>query len=166
VGELKRKLAEETRPRLEGYIASEQRVNVFIDGMREEIRGWGSNKKPHTIIEIPNMTNEQAMTVLKTAQDSAKNAASAKKSRASRDTAITEKNATVTERDAAVKAKATAEAETKKYKQLYSQAQNSTSDLISQLAHQKSEAKRWEGNYNNLYSQHVKLKRSKGLAIE
>ena len=151
---------------MEGYIASEQRVNAVIDGMREETRGWGSGKKPHTIIEIPNMTSEQAMTVLKTAQDSAKNAASAKKSRESRDTAIAEKNTAVVERDAAVKAKATAEAETQKYKQLYSQAQNSTSDLISQLSHQKSEAKRWEGNYNNLYSQHVKLKRSKGLAIE
>ena len=88
------------------------------------------------------------------------------KSRASRDNAITEKNAAVAESDAAVKAKTTAEAETKKYKQLYIQAQNSTSDLISQLSHQKSEAKRWEVNYNNLYSQHVKLKRSKGLAIE
>jgi len=31
---------------------------------------------------------------------------------------------------------------------------------------QKSETKRWEGNYNNLYRQHVQLKRSKGLAIE
>jgi len=30
---------------------------------------------------------------------------------------------------------------------------------------QKSEAKRWEDNYNNLYNQHVKLKRSKGLEI-
>ena len=55
-----------------------------------------------------------------------------------RDTAITEKNAAVAERDAAVKAKATAEAETQKYKQLYSQAQNATSDLISQLSHQKA----------------------------
>jgi len=59
-----------------------------------------------------------------------------------------------------------ADGETQKYKQLYNQERNSTSDLISQLTHQKSEAKRWEGNYNNLYSQHVKLKRSKGLAIE
>jgi len=50
--------------------------------------------------------------------------------------------------------------------QLYSQEQDSTSDLLSQLTHQKSEAKRWEGNYNNLYRQHVQLKRSKGLAIE
>jgi len=95
-----------------------------------------------------------------------KNAVSTKKSRAVRDTATTEKNAAVAECDAAVEAKATAEAETQKYKQLYSQVQNPTSDLISELAHQKSEAKRWEGNYNNLYSRHVKLKRSKGLAIE
>jgi len=58
-----------------------------------------------------------------------------------------------------------ADGETQKYKQLYSQERNSTSDLISQLTHQKSEAKRWEGNYNNLYRQHVQLKRSKGLEI-
>jgi chromosome segregation ATPase len=55
--------------------------------------------------------------------------------------------------------------ETQKYKQLYNQERSSTSDLISQLAHQKSEAKRWEGNYNNLYRQHVQLKRNKGLEI-
>jgi hypothetical protein len=40
------------------------------------------------------------------------------------------------------------------------------SDLIAKLSHQKSEAKHWEGNYNNLYRQHVQLKRSKGLEIE
>jgi len=109
IGELNRKLAEETRPRLEGNIATEQRVNKLIDGMREETRGWGNNKKPHTIIEIPSMTNEQALTVLKAAQDSAKNLANVKKFKASRDTAITEKDATVAERDAAVKARETAE---------------------------------------------------------
>jgi len=59
-----------------------------------------------------------------------------------------------------------ADSETQKYKQLYNQERNSTSDLLSQLTHQKSEAKRWEGNYNNLYRQHVQLKRSKGLEIE
>jgi len=57
-------------------------------------------------------------------------------------------------------------AETQKYKQLYIKEQNTTSALISEASHQKSEAKRWEGNYNNLYRQHVQLKRSKGLAIE
>jgi len=54
---------------------------------------------------------------------------------------------------------------TQKYKKLYTQEQESKSDLISQLSHHKSEAKRWEGNYNNLYRQHVQLKRSKGLAV-
>ena len=58
-----------------------------------------------------------------------------------------------------------ADGETQKYRQLYIQEQGSKSDLISQLSHQKSEAKRWEGNYNNLYRQHVQLKRSKGLVI-
>ena len=59
-----------------------------------------------------------------------------------------------------------ADGETQKYKRLYNQECDFKSDLISQLAHQKSEAKRWEGNYNNLYRQHVQLKRSKGLEIE
>ena len=166
IGELNRKLAEETRPRLEGAIASEQRVNKIIDGMREETRGWGSNKKPYTIIEIPNMTNEQALTVLKVAQQSAINAANAKKFKASRDTAVAERDTAVKAKEVAERKQATAEAETQKYKQLYSQAQNSTSELVSKISHQQSEAKRWEGNYNNLYSQHVKLKRSKGLSIE
>jgi len=56
-----------------------------------------------------------------------------------------------------------ADGETQRYKQLYSQERDSKSDLISQLSHQKNKAKRWEGNYNNLYRQHVQLKRSKGL---
>jgi len=59
-----------------------------------------------------------------------------------------------------------ANSETQKYKQLYSQERDSKSDLIAKLTHQQSEAKRWEGNYNNLYRQHVQLKRSKGLEIE
>jgi hypothetical protein len=59
-----------------------------------------------------------------------------------------------------------ANGETQKYKQLYNQERISTSDLTSKLTHQQSEAKRWEGNYNNLYRYHVQLKRSKGLAIE
>jgi len=109
VGELKRKLAEETRPLLEGNIAREQRVNALIDGMREETRGFGKNKKPHTIIEIPNMTNEQALTVLKAAQQSAKDRASVTKFKAERDTAITDKKTAVAERDTAIKEKETAE---------------------------------------------------------
>jgi len=55
--------------------------------------------------------------------------------------------------------------ETKKYKQLYNQERHSTSGLIAELSQQKGETKRWESNYNNLYNQHVKLKRSKGLEI-
>jgi len=59
-----------------------------------------------------------------------------------------------------------ANGETQKYKQLYIQEQKSKSDVIVNYNHQKSEAKRWEDNYNNLYRQHVQLKRSKGLSIE
>jgi len=143
VGELKRKLAEETRPRLEGTIASEQRVNRVIDGMREETRGRGNNKKPYTIIEIPNMTNEQVMTVLKLAQQNAASAANVRKLKADRDTAITEKNAAVVERDAANNAKEAATDEAQKYKRLYGQEHGAKCEAISQLNHQKSETKRW-----------------------
>ena len=59
-----------------------------------------------------------------------------------------------------------ADSETQRYKQLYNQERDSKSDLLSKLNHQQSEAKRWEDNYNNLYRQHVQLKRSKGLDIE
>ena len=55
--------------------------------------------------------------------------------------------------------------ETRKYKNLYNQEQGSTLSLIVELNQQKGETKRWENNYNNLYNQHVKLKRSKGLEI-
>jgi chromosome segregation ATPase len=58
-----------------------------------------------------------------------------------------------------------ANGETQKYKQLYIQEQKSKSDVIVNYNHQKNEAKRWEDNYNNLYRQHVQLKRSKGLDI-
>ena len=61
---------------------------------------------------------------------------------------------------------AKAKGETKKCKQLYIQEQKSLSDLTSLLNQQKSEAKRWEDNYNRLYNQHVKLKRSKGLEMD
>jgi len=46
----------------------------------------------------------------------------------------------------------------------YAQAHGLTN--IRHYTDEKSEAKRWEGNYNNLYRQHVQLKRSKGLEIE
>ncbi|MCL2050066.1 MAG: plasmid recombination protein [Defluviitaleaceae bacterium] len=59
----------------------------------------------------------------------------------------------------------TAKGETQRYRQLYSQEKQSTTDLTSQLTHQKREAKRWEDNYNNLHRQYVQLKRSKGLVL-
>jgi len=58
---------------------------------------------------------------------------------------------------------ARAASETDKYKRLYNQEKSSAADLLSQVSQHKSEAKRWEDNYNSLYSQYVKLKRSKGL---
>jgi len=53
IGALKRKLAVETRPRLEGFIASEQRVNTFIDSMREETRGWAVERSPTLLSKSP-----------------------------------------------------------------------------------------------------------------
>ena len=53
--------------------------------------------------------------------------------------------------------------EMQKYRQLYDKERDSKSDLVIQLHTQKREAKRWEDNYNNLYSQHVQVKRSKGM---
>ena len=155
ISELNRKLAEETRPRIEGAIASEQRVNKLIDGMREETRGWGNNKKPHTIIEIPNMTNEQAMTVLKTAQDSAKNLASAKKFRASRDTAITEKNTAISERDTAIKAKETAERKQATAEATAKTAKSNADTAITNADKKMGQATalyNQQANLNNLYT--------------
>ena len=64
---------------------------------------------PDTIIEIPNITNEQALTVLKAAQQSAKDRASVTKFKAERDTATTDKKTAVAERDTAIKEKENAE---------------------------------------------------------
>jgi len=154
IGALNRKLAEETRPTLEGNIAAEQRINKLIDGMREETRGWGNNKKPHTIIEIPNMTNEQALTVLKAAQTSAQNAVNAEKFKASRDTAITEKDTAIAERDTAVKAKKTAEK-----KQATAEAATKTAEANAQIQTAQADEKmkqatalyNQQANLNSLY---------------
>jgi len=75
-------------------------------------------------------------------------------------------DAAVKAKEAAEKKQVTADGEIQKYKQLYIQERGSKSDLISQISLQKSEAKRWQGKYNNLYRQHVQLKRNKGLSIE
>ena len=159
VGELKRKLAEETRPLLEGNIAKEQRVNSLIDGMREETRGFGKNKKPHTIIEVPNMTNEQALTVLKAAQQSAKDRASVTKFKAERDTAITEKDTAVAERNTAIKAKETAE---KKQTTAETAAKTAEANAQAQISEADEKMKRatalyhQQQNINNLYQQATK----------
>ena len=102
----------------------------------------------------------------KTAIEGAKNSRQIKDMR-DKKKALDSREQTLNDREGELDSKLKkANGETKKYKQLYSQERNSTSDLTSQLAHQKSEAKRWEGNYNGLYSQHVQLKRNKGLEIE
>ena len=49
------------------------------------------------------------------------------------------------------------------YRQRYNNKYNEAFMLNSELVKQKSETKRWEDNYNNLYRQHVQVKRSKGL---
>gem|GEM_PF-2470252 len=109
----------------------------------------------------------------KTAIEGAKNSRQQKDLR-DRKNALDSREQTLNDKDGELTARETSlddklkksNGETQKYKQLYNQERDSKSDLISQLSHQKSEAKRWEGNYINLYSQHVKLKRSKGLEIE
>ena len=106
----------------------------------------------------------------KTAIEGAKNSRQQKDLR-DRKKALDSREQTLNDKDSALTVRETnldeklkkADGETQKYKQLYSQERNSTSDLLTQLSHQKSEAKRWETNYNNLYRQHVQLKRSKGL---
>ena len=104
----KEQLTQETAS-IEGKIALEKPIKSMLDGVREETRGWGSNKKPHVIIEVPNMTKEQALMVLKAAQQGAKDRANTKKYKAERDTAISEKDTATAERDAAIKDKALAE---------------------------------------------------------
>ena len=109
----------------------------------------------------------------KTAIEGAKNSRQQKDMR-DRKKALNDREQALNDREGNIESRETnlenklkkADGETQRYKQLYSQERNSTSDLLSQLTHQKSEAKRWETNYNNLYRQHVQLKRSKGLAIE
>ena len=54
IGALNRKLAEETRSRLEGFIASEQRVNKMIDGMRERKHEVGAaTRNPIPLLKPP-----------------------------------------------------------------------------------------------------------------
>ena len=136
---------------LEGKLALEQRVTKMIDGMREETRGWGNNKKPHTIIELPDTTNEQALTVLKAAQQSAKDRTSTKKFKAERDTAIGERDTAVKARELAESQKATAEATAKnaedKAKAQMSEA-NTKMGQATALYNQQQ-------NLNSLYQQAV-----------
>ena len=90
-----------------------------------------------------------------------------KKALDSREQELNDREGTLTDRGKSLDGKLKkADGETQKYKQLYSQERDSTSELLSKLNHQRSEAKRWEDNYNNLYRQHVQLKRSKGLEID
>jgi len=89
-----------------------------------------------------------------------------KKALDSMEQALNDKDSELTARETSLDDKMKkADGETRRYKQLYNQEKDSTSDLLSQREHYKSEAKRWEDNYNNLYRQHVQLKRSKGLEI-
>jgi hypothetical protein len=99
IGELKRILAQETRPPLEGKIATEQRINKLIDGVHEK-SFFGKTK---TVINFDG-TAEEVMTALKAAQQSDKNRVNVAKFKGERDTAIKE-------RDAAVKAKELAESQ-------------------------------------------------------
>ena len=112
--------------------------------------------------------NDLKKTAIEGAQNSRqqKDLRDRKKALDSRDQTLNDRESELVDRETSLDDKLKkANGETQKYKQLYNQERDSKSDLISQLSHQKSEAKRWEGNYNNLYRQHVQLKRNKGLEI-
>ena len=89
---------------IEGKIALEQRVKKLIDGTHEKSL-FGKTKTTITY----EGTAEEVMTVLKAAQQSAKDRTNAKKFKAERDTAITEKDNATAERDTAIRAKELAE---------------------------------------------------------
>jgi len=178
-------IMDELRAKVEGELLSEQQHLVEeiakhkkevgnlqseldnIEGKRmvlETVKGYTATpsrlNKDNVVIPLAQYNN-----LKKTAIEGAKNSRQQKDMR-DRKKALDSKEQTLNDREGELDSKLKkASNETKKYKQLYEQGQNATSDLTSQLAHQKSEAKRWEGNYNNLYRQHVQLKRSKGLEI-
>ena len=145
-----------------------------IEGKRmvlETVKGYTATpsklNKANVVIPLTQYNN-----LKKTAIEGAQNSRQQKDLR-ERKKALDNREQTLNDREGKLEVRETnldnklkkADGETQKYKQLYSQEQNSTSDLLSKLNHEKSEAKRWEGNYNNLYRQHVQLKRSKGLEI-
>ena len=177
ISEIKQALKETIRP-LEGKIALEKRINAMTDGIKETTL-FG---KTTTTIKFDG-TAEQAMTVLNAAKDrdnakKAKDKAIADKETAvkelrdrkkqldNREQGLNDREGKIAEREYSLDEKLkTAKGETQRYRQLYSQEKQSTTDLTSQLTHQKREAKRWEDNYNNLHRQYVQLKRSKGLEL-
>ena len=95
----KEQLAQEN-VQIEGKVALEQRVKKLIDGTQEK-NLFGKTKTTITY----EGTAEEVMTVLKAAQQSAKDRTNAKKFKAERDTAITDKNTAIAERNIAIKAK-------------------------------------------------------------
>ena len=95
----KEQLAQEN-VQIEGKIALEQRIKKLIDGTQEKTM-FGKTKATITF----DGTAEEVMTVLKAAQQSAKDRTNAKNFKAERDTAIADKDTATTERDIAIKAK-------------------------------------------------------------
>ena len=110
--------------------------------------------------------NDLKKTAIEGAQNSRqqKDLRERKKSLDSREQGLNERESKLAERETTLDDRLKkANGETQKYKQLYDKERDSKSDLVIQLHTQKREAKRWEDNYNNLYSQHVQVKRSKGM---
>ena len=165
----KEQLTQETT-HIEGNLAREKAVTAMLDGMREETRGWGSNKKPHTIIEVPNMTNEQAKMVLKAAQQGAVDRANAKKFKAERDTAIAEKDTATAKRDTAIKDKALAEKQKATAQANAKTAEEKAKTATTEADKQMEQAKalyNQQLNINNLYQNSTtNLKHYKGKSEE
>ncbi|MCL2264397.1 MAG: hypothetical protein FWC22_00010 [Treponema sp.] len=141
---------------------------MVLDTIRAYTATPSKLNKDNVVIPVTQYNN-----LKKTAIDGAQNSRQQKdlrdrkKALDSREQTLNDREGTLTDREKSLDGKLNkANGEIQKYKQLYNQERNSMSELISKLNHQQSEAKRWEDNYNNLYRQHVQLKRIKGLAIE
>jgi len=146
VGELKRKLAQETYPPLEGKIATEQRINKLIDGVQEKTF-FGKTK---TTINFDG-TAEEVMTVLKAAQQSDKNRLNAIKFKGERDTANKERDAAVKAKELAESQKAIAETATKNAE---SKAKAQTAEAATKMS-QATALYNQQQNLNSLYQQAV-----------
>lgn len=131
---------------IEGKIALEQRIQKLIDGTQEK-NLFGKTKTTITF----EGTAEEAMTVLKAAQQSAKDRANAKNFKAERDSAVSERDDAVKARELAEKQKSTAE---KAAKTAESRASAKLTEADGKMA-QATALYSQQQNLNSLYRQAV-----------